>query len=325
MKDSMGFNILDFLRYIFYSYLPNRNDNLKQKFIKLLFIISLVAFIISGIYICGYFMTAEKQENLLEESREIWYQSVVVEGGSDNPNIYFEETLSPEVALMRKNSDFKGWITIGDTKIDNPIYQTNNNEFYLNHDQNKNRSSYGALYFDYRNNLTKEKTDKHLLIYGHEMKNGSMFGELKKLRSLDFYKKHPTFNFSTIYSKGTYKIYSIFVLNSKKSHDAGNIYNLIGQDFATEEGFNTWVNDAKERSLIETTVDVKFGDDTVALVTCCDDFPDARLVVMARKTRAGESTAVNIQNSTLNPNPKYPRIWYEKRDIEYPFEQTEEE
>lgn len=324
MKKNKEFNLLDFLRYILYSNLPNRNDNLKQKLIKLLFILSLVVFIVCGIYIFGYFMSTEKHENILEETRKIWHQSVIEEE-NENPNTYYEETLTPEVALMRKNPDFKGWITIADTKIDNPIYQTDNNEFYLNHDQNRKNSSYGALYFDYRNEITKGKTDKHLLIYGHEMKNGSMFGELKKLRSLDFYKNHPTFEFSTIYSKSTYKIYSIFVLNAKKSDDAGNIYNLIGQDFTTESGFNKWVNDAKERSLIKTDVDVKFGDDTVALVTCCDDFPDARLVVMARKTREGESTGVNIQNCTINPNPKYPRIWYEERNIEYPFEQTKEE
>lgn len=318
MNHFREFNIFDFLRYIKYSYLPNRDDNFKQVTVKLLFIVSLVVFIVSGIYICGYFIGAEQQENLLEGNREIWHQTTSVIQ-SDDDEIY-EEILTPEIALMRKNPDFMGWITIPNTQVDNPIYQTDNNDYYLNHNQERKNSAYGALYFDYRNEITKEKTDKHLVIYGHEMKNGSMFGELKKLRSLDFYKANPTFEFATIYGRGTYKIYSIFVLNSSKADDGGYIYNLLGQDFVTEDGFNTWVNEAKERSLINTNVDVKLGDETLALVTCCNDFPDARLVVMARKTRDGESDTVNTSKAVLNSNPKYPKRWYEERKLEYPFD-----
>lgn len=208
---------------------------------------------------------------------------------------------------------------MADTKIDNPIYHTDNNSFYLDHNQERQKSVYGALYFDYRNTITKEKTDKNLVIYGHEMKNGSMFGELKKYRQLDFYKTNPTFELSTLYSKGTYKIYSVFVLNASKKDDDGYIYNLIGQDFVTEAGYDTWVDEAKERSLINTDVDVHLGDDTVALVTCCNDFPNARLVVMARKVREGEDPTVNTTNVTLNTNPRYPEIWYKQRNIENPY------
>ncbi len=318
MNHSRGFNIFDFLRYVHYSYLPNRNDNFKQILLKLLFVVSLVMFIISGVYICGYFIGAEKQENLINTNRKIWHQTTVSEPSNDDSGIY-EEVITPEIALIRKNHDFKGWITIGDTKVDNPIYQTDNNDYYLNHNQDRQKSIYGALYFDYRNVITKEKTDKNLVIYGHEMKNGSMFGELKKLRSLDFYKKNPTFEFATIYNRGTYKIYSVFVLNAAKADDGGYIYNVIGQDFVTEQGFDSWVNDAKQRSLINTNVDVKLGDETLALVTCCNDFPNARLVVMARKTRDGEDSSVDTLNTVLNPNPKYPMRWYKERNLEYPF------
>lgn len=316
MKQTREFNLLDFLRYVRYSYLPNPNDNIKQVLTKLLFIISLAVFIVSGIYIGGYFINTQRQENLIDDNRKIWYQT------NTQQNVEFdgdEENLTPQIVLLRKNTDFKGWITIGNTKVDNPIYHTDNNDFYLNHNQEKNPSAYGALYFDYRNTITKDKIDKHLVIYGHEMKNGSMFGELKKLRSLSFYKNNPTFEFNTLYSKGTYKIYSIFVLNASKADDNNYIYNILGQNFVTEEGFNTWVGEAKQRSLINTNVDVKLGDDTVALVTCCNDFPNARLVVMARKTRDGEDTAVDTRTATLNPNPRYPKIWYDKRNINYPF------
>ncbi len=309
--------IFDFLRFVKYSYLPNRNDNFKQVLIKLVFLLSLIGFIVSSVFISGYFISSKRQDNIIEDAREIWHDTssqVIIDENA------FEEVLSPQTVLLRQNNEFKGWIKLSNTKIDNPIYQTYNNSYYLDHNQNRQKSAYGALYFDYRNTITKEKTDKNLVIYGHEMKNGSMFGQLKKLRSLDFYKKNPTIEFSTLYSEGTYQIYSIFVLNASKEDDGGNIYNILGQDFTSESAFNSWVTDAYSRSIINTTVDVNLGDDIITLVTCTEDFPNARLVVMARKTRENENPTVNTQSAAVNPNPKYPRRWYEHRGLKYPFE-----
>ncbi len=320
MNPFREFNLFDFTRYIIYSYLPNRNDNFKQAVIKLLFIVSLAVFIISGIFIATYFLSAEKQENIIEDSRAIWHETVDLEAVlPESETVIYEETLTPQIALMRQNPDFKGWITIGNTQIDNPIYQTDNNDYYLNYNQKRERSAYGALYFDYRNSITSDKIDKNLVIYGHEMKNGSMFGELKKLRSLDFYKANPTIEFSTLYDSSTYKIFAVFVLNADREDDGGKMFNILGQDFTTEEAYDIWINDAKERSLINTNVDVRLGDDTITLVTCSSDFENSRLVVMARKTRSGESTYVDTSNTVLNSNPKYPKRWYDDRKIEYPY------
>lgn len=310
------FNIFDFLRFVKYSYLPNRNDNLKQVIIKLVFLISLATFIVSSVFISGYFITAKKQDNIIEDSRKIWHEVSSKVTVTEET----EENLSPQTTLLRQNSDFKGWIKLSNTQIDNPIYQADNNSYYLDHNQNRQKSSYGALYFDYRNTITKEKTDKNLVIYGHEMKNGSMFGQLKKLRSLNFYKQNPTIEFSTLYSEGTYQIYSVFILNAAKEDDGGHIYNILGQDFTTKSAFDSWVAESFSRSIINTTVDVEFGDDIITLVTCSEDFPNARLIVMARKTRENEDPTVNTQNATVNPNPKYPRRWYEQRGLKYPFE-----
>ena len=89
--------------------------------------------------------------------------------------------------------------------------------------------------------------------------------------------------------------------------------------FENEEDFNLWVNEAYERSIINTGINAKFGDDLITLITCCEDFEDARLVVMARKTREGESEAVDTSISALNPKPRYPVRWYTERDRKYPF------
>ena len=145
------------------------------------------------------------------------------------------------------------------------------------------------------------------------MKNGSMFGQLKKYKTVAFYKEHPMFDFSTIYKSSKYKIYSVFLLNSKKDDDNGYIYNIYRNSFRDAADFDSWTREAFERSVIETNVDVEYGDNIVTLVTCSNDFKDARLIIMARELREGESAYVDTTKVKLNPNPRYPQIWYTER------------
>jgi len=221
--------------------------------------------------------------------------------------------------MLEENPDFKGWITIPGTKVDNPFYQTTDNEFYLTHNQKKQKSAYGALFLDYGNMLTETEKDSNLVIYGHHMKNGSMFAGLTKYKTLSFYKANPTIEFSTLYGKDTYKIYAAFVLNASKDDDNGYIYNIFRKRFLDDTDFNLWKNEAMARSIINTGVDAQFGDEIITLVTCTYDFDNARFVVMARKTREGEDTAVDTSAAVTNPSPRYPKRWYDDRGIDYPF------
>ena len=312
-KDGKNENIFKrFLKYIYFSYIPNSRDNIKQILIKILFLVCFVTLIVSASYIANYFLTAREQESIIDDSRVLWHST------QENPDDDSEEENDHNdgaQALLSKNPDFKGWIKINNTKIDNPIYQTTDNEYYLNHNQNRQSSVYGALYFDYKNKITENETDKNLIIYGHEMKNGSMFGTLKKLRTLSFYKQNPTIEFSTLYKTSTYKIYAIFVLNADKEDDGGYIYNIYRQNFVDDEDFDLWTGEAFERSIINTNVDVEYGDNIITLVTCSNDFENSRLVVMARETREGESSSVDTSLASVNPNPRYPEIWYTERGL----------
>ncbi len=309
---------LNFFKSIYLSYIPNKRDNLKQIIIKIGFIVSFATLIISAVYIANYFLEADKQNSIIDDSRDIWHSASNTV--STNSDVGVGENLTPENTvnkiLLAENSDFKGWITINGTQVDNPIYQTNNNDFYLNHNQKKKYSAYGALYFDYKNIITEEETDSNLLIYGHEMKNGSMFGSLKKLKSLSFYKQHPTIEFSTLYNnKSTYKIYAIFILNASKEDDDNYIYNISRKNFIDQNDFENWRDEAYERSIIQTNVDVQMDDNIITLVTCSEDFENARLVVMARETREDEEPQVDTSKATVNPNPKYPKKWYSVRGL----------
>lgn len=304
----------DFFYKLYLSYIPNKRDNIKQIIIKLFFLISLITLIISASYLTGYFLSSKRQDDIIDEGRTIWHSAASVNSSVSAPEPSVNEL------MLEENSDFKGWVTISGTKIDNPIYQTTNNDYYLTHNQKKQKSAYGALFFDYTNKITEEFTDKNLIIYGHHMKNGSMLANLAKYKSVSFYKQHPTIDFSTLYKTGTYKIYAAFVLNASKADDDGYIYNIFRQSFADDEDFNSWTQEAYQRSLIRTGVDVNIDDNIITLVTCTYDFDDARFVVMARETREGEEADVNTSEASANPSPRYPKRWYDDRGIDYPFD-----
>lgn len=300
---------------LYLSYIPNRRDNIKQIIIKVFFLVSLTVLIISSVYLANYFLTANRQDSIINDSREIWHSAL-----NDSADAVNKPSEDVNALMLKENSDYKGWITISNTKVDNPIYQTDNNDFYLNHNQQKKKSAYGALFFDHNNIITENKTDSNLVIYGHNMINGSMFGTLKKFKSLDFYKANPTIEFSTLYKKSTYKIYAIFVLNASKADDNGYIYNISRNNFLNDDDFNSWVNEAYERSIINTGVDVELGDNIITLVTCVNDFDDARLVIMARETRENEESYVDTSSASVNPSPRYPKRWYDERGLKYPFD-----
>ncbi|MBR7132388.1 MAG: class B sortase [Clostridia bacterium] len=312
-------------KHIFVSYIPNKADNIKQIFFKVLFLVSLVALIVSACYLADYFIESDRQNGIIDDSRDLWHNTVSIETDGDGEND--EEALkAAEEArqkaiqkMLAENDQFKGWITIKGTKVDNPIYQAPDNDFYLDHNQQKKYSVYGALYFDCANLISEQHTDSNLAIYGHEMKDGSMFGQLKKYKSLDFYKEHPTIEFSTLYKSSTYKVYAVFLLNAVKEDDNNYIYNIYRTRFLDINDFNAWSAEAYERSVINTGVDVKYGDNIITLITCSEDFENARFVVMAREVREDEKDEVDVSKAGVNAKPRYPQKWYDKRKKKNPY------
>lgn len=308
------------LKEFCFANLPNRKDNFKQAFVKIIFLVSLIVFVVSAVYLGDYFSRSSKQKDIIDDSREIWYSSEEDINQTASSSVTASKpSESPTEQLLKQNGDFKGWVSIRGTNIDNPVYQAKDNDYYLNHNQNKQKSDYGALYFDCNNKISAFNCDKNLVIYGHHMKDGTMFADLRHYKSLSFYKAHPTVKLTTLYGEGTYKIYAAFVLNAKSEDDGGNMYNIYKKDFSNETAFNAWVEEARERSVIITDVDVNHQDDILTLVTCDYDFDNARFVVMARKIREGESTIIETFDAKANPNPRYPKRWYDERNLKYPF------
>ena len=298
-----------FFHSLFLSFIPNRRDNVKQLLLKTFFLLFLVTFITAAVVISSFFLDEHHQAAVLKEAQSIWYSQSGTVLTTDNAA--FD-------ALKAENSDFAGWLKIPGTEVDNPVYQTADDSYYLEHNSKKEKSRYGALFFSSENEVSAEHTDQNLIVYGHNMKNGSMFGSLKELRSLPFFREHSTVELTTENKKTVYKIYAIFVLNARKADDGGYIYNLFRKNFRDDDDFRVWVDEAKQRSLIRTDLEVSMDDSLITLVTCANDFENARLVVMARELHEDES-ASDPSTAVPNPSPRYPKRWYDDKKQSYPY------
>lgn len=285
---------------------PTSKDNFNQVIVKILFLVSVLTIIIFSFHYLMYFADKVKHEDIIEENRKIWFDKEI-------------DVVDRYNLLLKENSDFIGWLSIQGTNIDNPVYQGKDDRFYLNHNSKQEYNPHGALFLSSTDKLNKKRSDKNLIIYGNNMTDGTMFGTLENYRNLDFYKKYPNINFSTVFGDDIYKIYAVMILNANLDDDGGYIYNIGKNRFAHLKEFDAWVIEAEQRSIITTTVDVKYGDDILTLMTDVDDFEGARLVVMARKIRNDESAGTMTAGAKINDSIRYPKRWYDDRGMDYTY------
>ena len=271
-----------------------------------------VAILVSGGYLIYYFVDVTTQDIVINNVRATY------ELNRDDYSYNASGEFSKFEYLKKQNNDLSGWITIPGSEVDNPIYQTSDNEFYLNHDMNKAYNRYGTLYVDYRCNLHPASLTQNQIIYGHNMRYGAMFGTLDEYRKVEYYKTHPIIKLDTLYESRTYKIFAVMITNPSVDKTFGYEFSPYRVTFTSQEDFTTWVGHCKERSLIDTNIDVNEYDEVLTLSTCCYDFDDARLVVVARLVREGESADVDVSNAALNPDVLYSKEYYDKKKLPIP-------
>ncbi len=188
-----------------------------------------------------------------------------------------------------KNKSVIGWLTIDGTNIDYPVMQTVNNDYYLNHNFEGKEDNNGSIFMDCNCDAVFRTTN--MIIYGHHMKSGKMFGNLKKYESEDYCKEHNLIKFDTIYEKGLYEVMYVFRDTIK---DAGNVGFKYYQffDAASEEEFDSNMKAMAEMSLYDTGVTAKYGDELLTLSTCNGSTSTARFVVVARRVPKDQVTYV---------------------------------
>lgn len=287
---------------------PTRNDKAQSIIIKTVSIIALIGLVVSSVALIAHFAEESTQRSIIDSAREEF------KFDSEDKN---EDTKQYSVfdSLIAQNPDVKAWLSITNTNVDNPVYQTDDNDYYLKHNMLGEKSRYGALFFDCNDVIASDGNSKNLTIYGHNMKDKSMFGSLSNYRSLKFYKRNPTIALKTLYDQYEYAIFAVMITNASPDDDNGYLYNYTRAEFSSEEDFLSWIAEAQERSLINTGITITGSDEILTLSTCCYDFNDARFVIMAKKIRPGDTLPAS-SSATLNSNVRYPQAWYDKKGLE---------
>lgn len=186
---------------------------------------------------------------------------------------------SPYTALYEMNQDFTGWLSIPGTSIDYPVMQTPDDpEYYIDKDFNGDRDANGTLFLDGR--CTPESGN--LIVYGHNMKSGRMFGTLEEYENEAYYREHPKIRFDTLAKQGTYEIIAVFISQVyPKDSDEFKFY--VYTEFPTREAFDAFIYNIKAVSLYDTGVEAGYGDSLLTLTTCEYLRDNGRFVVVARK------------------------------------------
>lgn len=182
--------------------------------------------------------------------------------------------------LYNKNKKLIGWLKIDDTSIDYPVMQTSNNEYYLDHNFNQEYDKNGSIFMDAACNAAKRSTN--LILYGHHMKSGKMFGNLNSYSQKAYAEKHPVIRFDTIYEKGLYQVMYVFRSKIYNENDiVFKYYQFIDASSAKE--FESNMKEMAAISLYDTGVTAAFGDELLTLSTCDNSEADGRFVVVAKR------------------------------------------
>lgn len=249
-------------------------------------LIAMACFAYFGLYY--YFI--DRTENTYSQWAELRDQDASKEVGAfENVTINRTEAnkdvpdiLEKYKTLYNKNKSLIGWIKIADTNIDYPVMQTSNNDYYLDHNLNQEYDKNGSIFMDKDCDVLKPSTN--LIIYGHHMKSGKMFGGLDKYSKESYYKEHPIIEFDTIYEEGQWEIMYVF---RSKIYTADDIvfkyYQFI--DVNSEEEFYSNMNEMSKLALYDTGVTAEYGDELLTLSTCDYAEEDGRFVVVAKKIK----------------------------------------
>lgn len=179
--------------------------------------------------------------------------------------------------LQLISPDLAGWVRIADTNIDYPIVQGQDNEYYLYRNYKQQEMKSGSIFMDYRNKSAD--FDLHTVIYGHNMRDGSMFGQLKQYADAAYWQAHPTFGYETLHDNYVAEVFAVYYTTTEEDY--------IQTDFSGKDEYEAFVNNVRERSLYQTDT-VVTADSQILTLSTCDSTLDpevGRLAVHAKLTK----------------------------------------
>lgn len=258
-----------------------------MKLVGIIFFIFIFIFIFLLIdTINGY----RKTDKMYEQTKNIYYEEKnelleisISEELSIKNKIEIEEDPNKQIRvefeqLLEKNEDTFGWITVEGTSIDYPVVQAENNEFYLIHNFNKEEDKKGSIYIDYRNNLDGQ--DDNCIIYGHKIKDGTMFSDLTKYVEketfIEYFENNNIITFNILYKDMKWQIFSVYVVDLDKENC--HLYTK----YKNRDKYLEFLNNAKEKSLVKSDLELDENDKILTLVTCNFWFKNSRVIIHAK-------------------------------------------
>ena len=187
-------------------------------------------------------------------------------------------------ALLAENPETVGFLKIGSIVSLPVVQRENDNSYYLSHSFSGAESTEGTLFLDGLNRLVPE--DDCLIVYGHNMHNGTMFGNLRMYLNRDFFRSSDLISFDTLYENRQYVPFAAF--NASMSSDSSNYFD-VRQFIFDETSFDTFVLKLQSRSEFDVPVDIQYGDRLLLLVTCDYSQDDGRFILALRALRDGET------------------------------------
>ena len=247
---------------------------------KIIFVIALMVFVGALGAIVNHYVTGWRAEKALTDLGELKteQEDLVTDKGV---------VIGKYVNLYKKNSDIIGWLTVDGTNIDYPVMQTQDDpEFYLRRNFDKEYSVSGVPFLDAASDIFKPTSN--WLLYGHNMKDGTMFHDLLEYADEDFYKSHKTIKFDTIYKggQGEYEVLAAFYSRIyPEDKTVFKYYNYAG--ITSEKDFNEYLQGVRALSQYETGVEAEYGDQLLTLSTCSYHVEDrmGRFAVVAKRIR----------------------------------------
>ena len=194
--------------------------------------------------------------------------------------------------LYYENRDLTGWIEIPEVLSLPVMYK--DNSYYLTHDFYKKKSASGTIFLDKNHRFTEHT--QNLLLHGHNMKDGTMFGRLTQyLQDIDYLKRHAFVNYDTLWEKDRYVIFSVMRVSlDVKSEDFVNYFSH--PTFKSEREFENYVRQVQLHSQYAIPLDIQSSDALLTLSTCVDE---DRLVIVCRRIRQNESRSELRQTINL--------------------------
>lgn len=232
--------------------------------IILLFFISIMIF--TGIKIFNWLKENKQNKDILDDISD----SITIDEELDNIDKYNVNFTS----LKQTNSDTIAWIKVSGTDIEYPVVKTTNNDYYMNHSFDKSYNGAGWVFMDYKDKF--DGTDKNMVIYAHNRRDGSMFGTLKNILTEEWQNNEENYiiPFITENEKAEYQVFSVYRIEKEDYY--------ITTDFSSDNKFQNFIDKIKSRSFKDFGIDVTSEDQVLTLSTCAND-NRYRIVLHAKK------------------------------------------